>query len=83
MGETGDVIKRLFQHNNSTQNTFTSKYRPWKIAATFQAPSKTYALTCERFIKHQKSKTFIKKIIQMEQLLGNLALLVRVPKLRD
>jgi hypothetical protein len=30
-------MEKIKKHNNSTSNTFTSKYRPWQLKAVFEA----------------------------------------------
>ena len=73
----------MYQHNNSDTNSYTSKYRPWELVALYQTNDKSYIKKCERFIKRQKSKLFIQKLIKAEVLNGVLAQLVRVPNIRD
>ncbi|MGB4204000.1 MAG: GIY-YIG nuclease family protein, partial [Bacteroidales bacterium] len=84
VGVTDDFYRRLQEHNTSERNTFTSKYRPWKIAAVFQcADSLSEARKIENFIKKQKSRKLIEKMINDEPLYGILTKLVRVPYRRD
>ncbi|HRN42401.1 MAG TPA: GIY-YIG nuclease family protein [Vicingus sp.] len=85
IGSTSNFKNRLISHNNSDENTFTSKHRPWVFAAVFEAgTSRIEAQRIVRFIKQQKSKLFIEKIIDPNFIpSGKLAQLVRVPKLRD
>ncbi|MFB6343545.1 GIY-YIG nuclease family protein [Saccharicrinis sp. FJH62] len=35
VGSTGNIEQRLYQHNNSAVNKFTSKYRPWELMGTY------------------------------------------------
>ena len=84
VGYTSDLERRIGQHNYSDRNTFTSKFRPWIIAAAFEAGKvESEAIRIERFIKKQKSRKLIKRMVQREPLNGVLAQLVRVPQLRD
>jgi putative endonuclease len=54
------------------------------LAAVFQCSTdRATALRIERFIKLQKSKTLIEKMLSGVTLHGILAQLVRVPHLRD
>ncbi|MDR4988541.1 MAG: hypothetical protein RG741_06870, partial [Bacteroidales bacterium] len=74
----------LFQHNNSERLTFTSKNRPWSLLAVFECGTvRKEALNMERFIKRQKNRQLIQRMIRGEPLEGRLAQLVRVPHLRD
>jgi len=85
IGSSADPWKRLVGHNTSDRNTFTSKYRPWVLVAVFEAGKKrSDAEKMERFIKKQKSKKLIEKLIESSfQPQGVLAQLVRVPHVRD
>jgi putative endonuclease len=51
VGYTSNYLNRLEQHNTSLHNTFTSKHRPWKLAAVFEAGS-TFSILL--FIKEQE-----------------------------
>lgn len=75
--------ERLIQHNTKEEGTFSSKHKPWELKAVFEAGTKSDAVTLERFIKKQKSKTLIAKLIDPAFIPeGKLALLVRVPPSR-
>jgi putative endonuclease len=65
-------------------NTFTSKHRPWKLAAVFEAGSdEGAAMAIEKFIKKQRSRKLIETMISGKLLSGILAHLVKVPDVRD
>ncbi len=85
MGSTNDWSRRLIEHNHSEKNTYTSKYRPWKILVVFVAgESRSQALEIERFIKAQKSRKLIEKLVDTSfKPDGKLSQLVRVPHMRD
>ncbi|WP_228446544.1 GIY-YIG nuclease family protein [Chryseobacterium sp. 3008163] len=85
-GYTQSPKERLLKHNQQEDfNTFTRKFRPWKMAALFEVSiDKNLAIQIERFIKKQKSRKFIEMLCdENSQFSGILAQLVRVPKLRD
>ena len=84
IGYTDDVKRRLSEHNTSPYNTFTSKHRPWKLKAVFTASEDVgTTMQIERFIKKQKSKSFVEKICALEIVDLPSAQLVRVPHVRD
>ncbi|HLN52399.1 MAG TPA: GIY-YIG nuclease family protein [Lentimicrobium sp.] len=84
IGYTDNVQRRLAEHNTSPRNTFTSKHRPWKIKAVFIATEDIgTTIKIERFIKRQKSRSFIDKLCNLDLVDLPLAQLVRVPQLRD
>ena len=86
VGYTQSPKERLWKHNKQEHfNTFTRKFRPWKMMALFEVSTdKNLAIQFERFIKKQKSRKFIEMLCdENSQLTGILAQLVRVPKLRD
>ncbi len=77
--------KRLEQHLNNESDKFTGKAKDWTLSAIFFISSnRGDALKVERFIKKQKSRNLIEKLINPEFVPeGFLAQLVRVPHLRD
>ncbi|MBD8083210.1 GIY-YIG nuclease family protein [Chryseobacterium caseinilyticum] len=86
IGYTEHPAERLLKHNQQENfNTFTRKFRPWKMIALFEVSTeKSAALKIEKFIKKQKSRKFLQMLCDTEsQLAGELAQLVRVPILRD
>ena len=85
VGSTANLQKRIWRHNNTSFNTFSSKFRPWKLVAAFEAgKSRGEAEKMERFIKRQKSRGLIEKLVNPDFVpKDKLAQLVRVPQLRD
>jgi putative endonuclease len=86
IGYTSNYQQRLIQHNTQEYfNTYTSKYRPWSIAAVFEcSKEEKIAIQMERFIKKQKSRKLIEQLIDPHfRPNGILAQLVRVPDIRD
>ncbi|TCO08458.1 GIY-YIG nuclease family protein [Natronoflexus pectinivorans] len=65
IGHTGNVEKRLYEHNNpEVQTKYTSKYLPWRIVAHIEvSQDRGEAMKLERFIKQQKSRNFIESLI--------------------
>ncbi|MFB6343546.1 GIY-YIG nuclease family protein [Saccharicrinis sp. FJH62] len=64
VGSTSNIEQRLYQHNNSTVNKFTSKYRPWELMSFFEVgDSKRVALQIEKHIKKQKSRKYVEDIV--------------------
>ncbi|MGD1320327.1 GIY-YIG nuclease family protein [Chryseobacterium sp. 2R14A] len=86
IGYTQFPTDRLLKHNEQEDfNTYTRKFRPWKMMALFEVSNdKTIALNLERNIKKQKSRKFLERLCdENHELSGVFAQLVRVPKLRD
>ena len=54
------------EHNNPLEKSkFTAKFIPWEIAVFFPvSDSRADAMKIEKFIKSQKSKKFIIKLIE-------------------
>jgi putative endonuclease len=83
VGYTSDVDRRLLEHNTSERETYTSKHRPWTLKAVFACgEDEGEAKRIETFIKKQKSRKFLERMIVGEALYGGLAQLVRVPYVR-
>ena len=84
VGYTSDFTVRFNQHNYSQELTFTSKHRPWILKAVFSCGIvEAEAMKIEKFIKKQKSRKLIEKLISGDEFFGILTQLVRVPHVRD
>ena len=84
VGQTDDIDLRLKHHNFSDQLTFTSKHRPWELKTLFTVESRSVAMTLEKFIKKQKSRKFIERLVDKDFIPdGKLSQLIRVPHVRD
>ena len=66
IGQTPDVQKRLREHNNPVVNSkFTAKYVPWELVLNFPVtPERADAMKVEKFIKNQKNRKFILRMIE-------------------
>ena len=67
VGQTDDLERRLLQHNELSENSFTSRYRPWELVLVIQVPDRTTAIRMERFIKQQKSKKYLREVIASKE----------------
>ena len=68
VGHTNDPARRLTEHNTVEEMKFTTKFRPWTMPLAFEvSESRGEAIKVERFIKRQKSRTFIKKLIEYRE----------------
>ena len=71
VGQTDDPERRLIEHNEISDHSFTSKYRPWKQAASYEVgESRTLARKIESHIKKQKSKVYIENLIERGSISG-------------
>ena len=74
VGHTKNVARRINEHNNLSDNSYTAKYRPWVLKAEFViGESRGLAMKIERHIKKQKSKKYIDDIISR----GSIDLLIK------
>ncbi|UXE64971.1 MAG: GIY-YIG nuclease family protein [Chryseotalea sp. WA131a] len=81
VGYTSDFRKRLLEHNDTSKgkSSFTRRNGPWELKCVLDCgQSESEAIKIERWIKNQKSKNLIKKIIAGIPLYGPVANLVRV-----
>ncbi|WP_082504415.1 MULTISPECIES: GIY-YIG nuclease family protein [unclassified Chryseobacterium] len=86
IGYTEHPGERLLKHNHQENfNTFTKKFRPWKMAALFEVSAeKSKAIKIEKFIKKQKSRNLLKMLCDENYKPTDFsAQLVRVQNLRD
>jgi putative endonuclease len=65
IGLTTDVNRRLEEHNHPPINKkYTAKHLPWELKLFFEcSESRGDGLIIERFIKNQKSKIFLARLI--------------------
>ena len=68
IGYTTDYLKRVEDHNHQEFfNTYTSKHRPWVLAAVFLVGTdESTAVRLERYIKKQKSRRLIELLIHAD-----------------
>ena len=84
VGQTDNVERRLIEHNEQEKVSYTSKHRPWRLCASFFAGNtRGEAMKVEKFIKRQKSRKFIEKVIEAAPNSKQIAQLVGVPMSRD
>jgi putative endonuclease len=88
IGQTHDVEARVKEHNEGTRpdqsKKYTFKHRPWTLKASFYVgDDRSTAMKVERYIKRQKSRKFIEKLIRIHFDREKLAQLIRVPMHRD
>ena len=62
IGYTKNLEKRILQHNLA-RSGYSAKKSPWKIAYVESFDNKSSALKRERFLKNQKSRDFIERLI--------------------
>jgi putative endonuclease len=68
IGHTNDPERRLVEHNTTEENKFTSKFRPWKMLLLLEvSESRGEAIKLERFIKRQKSRLFLSRLIEEKE----------------
>ena len=64
IGYSTNVPNRLIFHNSEEYNKiWTKRGIPWELKFQQEFPTKSEALKTERFIKKQKNKKFIERII--------------------
>lgn len=85
VGHSDNPWDRLVQHNENDGDKYTGKYQNWELKAVFEvSENKEDALSIEKFIKRQKSKKLLLKLIEPDFVpTGDLAQLVRVSKIVD
>ncbi|WP_087941528.1 GIY-YIG nuclease family protein [Algoriphagus faecimaris] len=63
IGSSADPHSRLEKHNRPHRG-YTGKKQPWKLLYTEKYSSKKEALIREKFLKAQKSRSFLLNLIQ-------------------
>jgi putative endonuclease len=85
VGHSSDPWSRLKQHLSNSGDKYTGSYSDWKLEGVFEVSlNKGDADRVEKFIKRQKSRNLIERILGANFVgTGELAQLVRVPHLRS
>ena len=68
VGQTQDITQRLLEHNELSENSYTSKHRPWELQLALALPSRSAALRLERHIKSKKRRSYLEYLIRDEEL---------------
>ena len=63
VGKSENPANRLNYHNSEVNNIWTKRGKPWESKTTIEFENEAQASKAERFIKKQKSRKFIEKII--------------------
>ena len=85
VGHSLDPWSRLKQHLSNSGDKYTGSYKDWKLVGVFEvSANKGDADKVEKFIKRQKSRNLIERILDVNFVgTEELAQLVRVPHVRD
>jgi len=85
VGHSENPWVRLEQHKTNDGSKYTGSYHDWELVCVFEvSESKGDADRIEKFIKKQKSRVLIEKLLEPSfKPHGVLAQLVRVPHVRD
>jgi putative endonuclease len=60
IGSTGDLRKRLAEHN-SGKSIHTNKFKPWELTAYVALPEKQVAQRFERYLKTGSGRAFVRR----------------------
>jgi putative endonuclease len=85
IGHTNDPSRRVEEHNTVIKNSYTSKFRPWILRASFSVSySRGEARKVENYIKNMKSRKFLERLAEhpeeFEAILGKVR---AIPTCRD
>ena len=79
VGQTENVEVRLKYHNELSENSFTSKHRPWEVKRIIEVKNRTEALIIEKYIKKRKSRKYIEEFIKYDKIVEELLEKIYVP----
>ncbi len=63
VGKTQHLERRIEFHNSESNRIWTRRGRPWELRAVINCETAEQSAKTELFIKKQKSRRFIEKII--------------------
>jgi putative endonuclease len=62
IGYSGNIIQRIFWHNNGNKG-YTQKFRPWTVIHIEFSQTKSEAMKREKFLKSGQGRVWIKNNI--------------------
>lgn len=69
VGETADPEVRLDQHRKRRyRGSYTSIATDWTVCATLLCRDRAHALSVESYIKRQKRRSFVERLVQEDDL---------------
>jgi predicted GIY-YIG superfamily endonuclease len=57
----------MIAHNERSENSYTSKYRPWELKIAICVESRSVAMKIEKYLK-KKNRNFINRVIKEQEL---------------
>ena len=63
IGQTENLERRLFEHNNGSLSKYTKRYMPRKVIYSEKYKSRSEAFIREKQLKSQKGREFIWNLI--------------------
>ena len=66
IGQTSDLETRMLFHNELSENSFTSRYRPWELKKAIPVQGRRMARKMENYIKNRRSRNYVKSLIENE-----------------
>ena len=64
VGHTNDVNRRLVEHNDTSENSYTSRMGPWVLKGSFPTGNdRGFAIRTEKHIKSQKSRKYLETLL--------------------
>ena len=67
VGYSNDLERRFWEHNNSKQKSFTSRFKPWVLIYKEEYSTKQAAMQREKWFKTGVGRRLKKKIVEKYQ----------------
>ena len=64
IGSTSNLQNRIEFHNSEQNKIWSKRGQPWEIVFSHQFETSTESIIAEKFIKRQKSRVYISKLIE-------------------
>lgn len=64
-GQTEDLDRRLFEHNNNLLGRFTKNKGPWKLIHSEKFTTRSEAMAREKYLKTGAGRDWIKQKFQV------------------
>ena len=67
IGQTNNIERRLYEHNEGEESSYTSKFRPWKLLVCIPVDTRSAAVKIERYLK-KKPRVYIDRVVSEKEL---------------
>ncbi|MFZ2324927.1 MAG: GIY-YIG nuclease family protein [Ignavibacteriaceae bacterium] len=66
VGQTNDLSRRLYEHNNGLLSSYTKRYTPWELLYKEEYNTRSEAVVREKQLKSSRGRAFIWQLVKQK-----------------